>query len=418
MRAKPFIFCFVILLTTTRLAAQWIQQNSGVADFLRTVDFPSKDVGYVSMGTNQLLKTVDGGNNWDTITISPANPWVTPYYNAGFPSVDTGYVTASLSFPLRELILKTVDGGVNFDTILTLTSAVGAQSIVDANNAYFLSQYWGYRDTIYKTIDGGLTFDTLFIGIWDDSLSSLYITWTSLFFLNNDTGYAVAEYGKIARTYDGGISWDTLNTGSSANFRNVLFPTAEVGYLMTSNWIIKTTDGGDTWFQLPIPISVSGPGMFFLNADTGYVVFGNEIRKTTDGGFTWSIQPSGIGESLNDIYFVNDSIGYAVGFGGNILKTSNGGEPVAMIEIDETSNEIRMYPNPFRNSTTLEFENKKREQHTLTIYNVTGQLVRKIENITLGKVEIERENLNNGIYFLQLMNRGEPVGSGKLMVQY
>ena len=77
---------------------------------------------------------------------------------------------------------------------------------------------------------------------------------------------------------------------------------------------------------------------------------------------------------------------------------------------------ILIYPNPFSTSTTIEFDNLSDENQTLTIYNSTGQLVRKIQNITTGKIIINGRDLNDGLYFIEIMNNSEIVGRGKLIL--
>lgn len=104
-----------------------------------------------------------------------------------------------------------------------------------------------------------------------------------------------------------------------------------------------------------------------------------------------------------------------MGDSGKVYITTNGGGPVGLENL-EHRNELIIFPNPLITSTTIEFQNKNNEKHTLIIYNSTGQLVRKIEHITTGSVIIERENLKNGLYFFQLMNDHQSVGEGKLIV--
>jgi len=81
-----------------------------------------------------------------------------------------------------------------------------------------------------------------------------------------------------------------------------------------------------------------------------------------------------------------------------------------------TQDNIKIFPNPFSASTTIEFANKKNEKYSLLIYNTTGQLVRKIDNISNGKIRIERDNLTNGLYFFQLRTDSEIIGKGKVII--
>ena len=58
----------------------------------------------------------------------------------------------------------------------------------------------------------------------------------------------------------------------------------------------------------------------------GYAVgAGGTIVKTTDGGANWTPQVSGTPNGLNSVYFVDNSTGYAVGATGTGLKTTDGG---------------------------------------------------------------------------------------------
>lgn len=68
--------------------------------------------------------------------------------------------------------------------------------------------------------------------------------------------------------------------------------------------------------------------IFFVNADAGWAVgAGGTILATRDGGKTWQAQTSGKRASLSSVQFLADGQrGWAVGDGGIILATSNGGE--------------------------------------------------------------------------------------------
>ena len=78
---------------------------------------------------------------------------------------------------------------------------------------------------------------------------------------------------------------------------------------------------------------------------------------------------------------------------------------------------IKVYPNPFNYSTVIEFENIEKEKHIFMLYNVNGQLVRKIDNITTEQIKIQKENLINGFYFFKLLKNTKVIGNGKLMIE-
>ena len=92
---------------------------------------------------------------------------------------------------------------------------------------------------------------------------------------------------------------------------------------------------------------------------------------------------------------------------------------VSSIDENEIKSEpiIQIFPNPFSESTTIEFENKNSENYSLEIYNNLGQKVRMISNIRNNKIIIERGNFNSGIYFFQLKNNCGIKQTGKLVVE-
>ena len=86
--------------------------------------------------------------------------------------------------------------------------------------------------------------------------------------------------------------------------------------LYGQNWSLKT----------PINAAVDFNGVHFTNDQTGYAVgSGGAIYKTIDGGLSWNAQSSGTTEIFYGVFFVDATTGYAVGANGTIRKTLNGG---------------------------------------------------------------------------------------------
>jgi photosystem II stability/assembly factor-like uncharacterized protein len=80
------------------------------------------------------------------------------------------------------------------------------------------------------------------------------------------------------------------------------------------------------WTALTSPTSNDLRAVCFHDTNTGWIVgAGGDIFKTTDGGDSWIPQSSGVGEILLDISFANTDAGVCVGTGGTLLYTTNGG---------------------------------------------------------------------------------------------
>lgn len=74
-------------------------------------------------------------------------------------------------------------------------------------------------------------------------------------------------------------------------------------------------------------------------------------------------------------------------------------------------------PNPFKDVTTLTFNNLAGEQYALSVYNAQGSIVYKKDNITASQVTIERNNLPGGFYYYQLHSAIGIAASGKIVAE-
>lgn len=87
------------------------------------------------------------------------------------------------------------------------------------------------------------------------------------------------------------------------------------------------------------------------------------------------------------------------------------------VGLNENSTQIShsVYPNPFTQTTVLNFNYSSSQTYRLQIINSTGQVVMKINQINSGKIEISGNELNSGIYFYLLTNDKNEIVSGKLI---
>jgi Lysyl oxidase/Secretion system C-terminal sorting domain len=76
---------------------------------------------------------------------------------------------------------------------------------------------------------------------------------------------------------------------------------------------------------------------------------------------------------------------------------------------------VQVYPNPFTQSTTMEFTRPTGERFQLSLVDLTGKVVRDYGQINGNRVTIERGTLPAGLYFYRL--EGKHSQQGKLMVR-
>ena len=86
-------------------------------------------------------------------------------------------------------------------------------------------------------------------------------------------------------------------------------------------------------------------------------------------------------------------------------------------QLDEKGLEVKIYPNPTSQYTTLEFDNSRQENYTLTFYDLQGRLVRTINDITTSQVTIEKDDLTSGLYIFQLRTNRAVLFIGKLAIE-
>lgn len=78
--------------------------------------------------------------------------------------------------------------------------------------------------------------------------------------------------------------------------------------------------------------------------------------------------------------------------------------------------EVKVYPNPFHEQATLEVVGGNYQELTLKVYDVMGR--EAMHNISKGdqKIQIERNNLLQGVYIYQLVGDGELINTGKIII--
>lgn len=122
-------------------------------------------------------------------------------------------------------------------------------------------------------------------------------------------------------------------------------------------------------------------GLTFLDLDTG---------KT-------GYQPTDIETYKNVIYLSKH--------GGLEVYTIEG-NAVTIREAAENNNRCKIYPNPFSSTCTVEFDNPDLTNCKCTISDITGKMVKIYTGSNTGKIEIDRNGLKKGVYFLKLEGTG------------
>jgi hypothetical protein len=142
-----------------------------------------------------------------------------------FPDTTTGFISAKDSVNNKvNLILKTTDGGLNWNSVFI-------DSTINIRNLYFPSGITGYAvgdsGRAIKTSNGGINWQLLNTGT--------SVNLNSLYFLNDSVGFAAGDSGVIIRTMNGGLNWTQDVTGTTNQFTKIFFVNDSIGFALI-NW--------------------------------------------------------------------------------------------------------------------------------------------------------------------------------------
>ncbi|MCW8960767.1 MAG: T9SS type A sorting domain-containing protein, partial [Ignavibacteriaceae bacterium] len=157
----------------------------------------------------------------------------------------------------------------------------------------------------------------------------------SIYFVDQNTGYATGESGIIMKTTNGGSNWLQQTVISSFHFYDIFFidnltgwVTGEYLGLPHYTTVFKTTDGGTSWVETPFGTNENLSSIYFIDNMKGYAVGGNDnpegiVYYTSDGGANWTLQNIPSVNFLYRVFFFDENHGWASGHIGTILSTVN-----------------------------------------------------------------------------------------------
>ena len=143
------IITLLLILLALPIYSQWVEQNSGVDKALNDVYCVTQDLVFVVGNNGIILKTADDGNNW-----------IQKNSGANRDMMKVQFINSNVGFALgAQTLLKTIDGGENWN----------ATDIGETNNFYPTGLSCVSENVFYissgllfkKTLNGGITFETV-----------------------------------------------------------------------------------------------------------------------------------------------------------------------------------------------------------------------------------------------------------------
>lgn len=284
-------------------------------DLLDICFLPGGQTGFVVGAHRTLLGTRDGSRTWRRLL--PRDERGDDFLALTFVNTTNGWALS------REHLLQTLDGGAtwtdmprpagNFYHFGAMSAGPAGLHLIQPPTCGASVYLWRPGATQWETLPGTLPRND----------------YETLFFLDEQHGWAGAGHGFGARTADGGRTW-TPCAFPQGRVAHLSFHTPADGvarlYSDHAGGIQVTHDGGVSWQLMPagIPPLLNVMDLQFLDAQNGFLLYeegmdGCRLLRTQDGGAIWSemLAPR---VRLNALHFTDTRSGWAVGPKGMLCR--------------------------------------------------------------------------------------------------
>ncbi|HEX9638259.1 MAG TPA: YCF48-related protein [Acidobacteriota bacterium] len=315
----------------------WSAYALGGSDTLYGLDFVA-DSGWIAGANQALLHSSDGGLSWvpqaadfwsatnpsgeaSAHVISPAPDWgdyhLVGLRMAGAANIwvssigphqlpDPGYGSEALS-----ACFVSSNGGATWTRVILATNfQIWGISGLDGSSARAASvAHPSHLDSDIFTIEAQRDQSRT-----PRTFGALY----DIQMLGGTVGYAAGA--TVFKTSDG-IHWNPT-LAPSGQYRAVFFHDAERGWVVGDGGrILHTSNGGASWTSQVSGTSADLWGVSFADGTSGWAVgFGGTILRSSDGGEHWSPEPSGTSSDLYDVKARSATEAWAAGSGGTLLR--------------------------------------------------------------------------------------------------
>ncbi len=319
-------------------------------------------------------------------------------------------------------IMKTVDGGQNWEILLsTVNERYG--------NLYFHDEQHGIAITpdpaklsvadVYLTADGGMTWEKQAAQVparfpIDNTLT--FIDESHGWFASSNTAGSDPADASIFRTTDGGRSWVEAKV-SAQNVAAISFGTQERGFCVddVTGFVRRSINGGESWRAAFYPMSGSRNAdvQSFDGSDVVWIVNDESAWVSGDLGTSWKktvLAPSG---SVQDAVFADTLTGWVVSKSGIVQALR--GNPLLAVSVPGSLPQSMLlqaaWPNPAASIVMLPFTLSRRETVMLRVYNSAGiEIAVPLHGtVSAGEhaVAFDTSQLPGGVYFYTLQSGTE-----------
>lgn len=334
---------FLYLLGHSLVVSQFLSLtslDSGVNASFRGLSVVNNSVVWVSGTGGTVLRTVDGGANWENVSVP--NMDKTDFRDVEGFDKNTAIVMGIAS-PAR--FYKTTDRGQNWKLVYFDDREevfFDGMSFWNKRNGIAFSDPVNGRHLLIRTTDGGDTWEEIPADGIPEKLDPEFG------FAASGTGMPVKGRNtvwlgmggiksRVFKSENGGLNWSVAETpvvhgGQSTGIYSVAFKNKKVGIAVggdymnqaIQNTMAHTQDGGITWHLPEKQTHQYRECVAHYRGNTFFAVGPSGFDRTTDNGKNWAPHYWEV-KDLTTLAFAKGSRGgFAVGKGGQIYKIKVG----------------------------------------------------------------------------------------------
>ncbi|MCO4320872.1 WD40/YVTN/BNR-like repeat-containing protein [Aliidiomarina quisquiliarum] len=275
--------------------SDWQQMDIPTSVLLTSVDIIDDDYIWAAGHDGVLLQSTDGGQTWQhrldgTELLNMEYPWLQARIaeiEAEIDSLEDADEIDELEFTLEELGFLMQGLDIQFE--VGPTKPFLDVLFLDRSTGFALAAY----GTLLKTINGGDSWQILNDRIDNPAgyhLNKLLVTDDNILFL-------LGEYGLLSRSDDLGESWDALDTPYDGSFfGGVIDQSGQLWIFGLRGNVFKSADNGESFHAVNVPTrynlnngTVLGDGRLVFVGQSGVIVV---IEPSTEQAVVYSHESS------------------------------------------------------------------------------------------------------------------------------
>jgi len=283
----------------------------------------------------------------------------------------------------------------------------------------------------------------------------------------NHGAYPTSDFWVVKLDSLGTIQWQKTLGGTGGETAYSIQQTADGGYIVAGNtkgsndgdvsgnngdldaWVVKLTSTGNIQWQKALGgTGIDGATSIQQTMDGGYIVAAGTASNDGDvfgyhggSGDSWVVKLDSLGTIIwqktlggtrgEIVYSIQQTMDGGYVMAG--ITYSNDGDvsghyfpttladiwvvklgPLTDIEDIQSTENLKIYPNPFSTSTTIQTD------HLISsyrIYNISGRLVSEERNLSGRSVTVKRGGLRSGMYFIEVLSDDGVLGREKVIIQ-